>query len=715
MNYYNVIDQLSDLESLEEDYSKWSSLSYGQRRMSDEDCLRLHGMTNQQLYEQTKAKLVNYNIGDGPIKESSYQLDEDYQQKVDLTKQVGYSPNINLLIPYSYKSEQELIDAFETYQYLGYKSRLMSDEYSRQIWGFTVPDIFTFEKERLSNDKAELESPVDEMSIIEEKYEKSESKRITSVIESMIAKDDKIGLLQNRLQQYYEGVPDSIKEVYEKMDDLILDTVNQKFDREYWNDRLPAYTPYFTMDEMFDNQVVGNLDYNEWKDKLIEAVQHNDYDSMYQLGWNPGVAFTEKNVEYARQRQLNWLEHNIPKIVDIQGISEKFDNVLTETSDEAHQIYKENDLYPLFIVLSYTGSLVGKGINFVKKSQWSHAGISTDVELKQINSYNFRGKEYNGFTEDNLGRYLKENGDSTIEVICIFVDHKTFIKVKGAIRDIKNKVKDTRYNFGNIVNMMFNKAKKFDYPENLALVCSQFVDLTLRVANIELVNKPNNLVLPQDFANIATKNPKAYKVYEGLARRYDYKKVERDIMTMVEKKSVENIKGEDKEDIKYDKIEDKDGVIETLNLLSDLIRPEKIITEKFFPIKVSDEGDVSIELKQDLEQQYQDCHKTLTTYSINNISGMKHEIAHLFYLNNIIESKIKKMKKKNPNYKSMVDLRARIINDFRKYLKIITLEEPDFNFGKYFKESEFYNGAITIDHGLMKLSGKLISKFMRGL
>ena len=719
MNKFNVIDQVSSLESLEEDYNAWSSLPYSDRRLSDDECLRVNGMTNLEFYEQAKSKFTGYNPYNTSVNEN-YTIDEDYLDKVNSADQMAASPNITILIPYKYTSEEELVKAYEEYQYLPFKSRLMSDEYSRQIWGYTVPDIFTFEKERLTTDPAEREFPVDEMGLIDEiAYESIEAKRIKNLIESKVMAGDKIGLLQTRLQQYYQNVPKTIKEAYEAEDSLVLDTVNDKFDKQFWRENMAHYVPYFTVDEMMSDPYceAGMMNHDDWKDKLLEAVHGIDEDRMRELGWNPAVAFTEKNIGYAKERQLNWLEHNIAHIVNIEGISNKFGTVTEAINGpEIKALYKENDLYPVLIVLSYTGSVAGKVINAVKKSQWSHAGISTEVGLKSISSYNFRGKEYNGFTEDNLSRYLKENGDTQIQVLCIFVDHKTFIKVKSTIKDIKSNVKNTKYDFPNLINMAFNRAKKFEYPENLALVCSQFVDLVLRVSNIELVNKANNLVLPQDFSNISGKNPKVYKVYEGLARRYRPESIERDISVMLQKHSVENIRSDADKPIEHDKVEDKEGVIETLNIMTYLLRVEPVVTERFFPIKVRDNGDISIEFKKDLEQQYQESHKLLTTYGKDNLDGIKHELAHLFYLNSIIEGKINKMKKADDDYTTLANLRARILNDFKKYIKVVNKAEPGFQFGKYFQDSEYYNGAITLDNGLMKLSGKIISKFFsRGL
>ena len=64
----------------------------------------------------------------------------------------------------------------------------------------------------------------------------------------------------------------------------------------------------------------------------------------------------------------------------------------------------------------------------------------------------------------------------------------------------------------------------------------------MNVANIKLFdNKPDNLVIPQDFANIKN-NPKIYKVYEGYARSYSDRIVEAKLHELIEANDDENLR-----------------------------------------------------------------------------------------------------------------------------------------------------------------------------
>ena len=87
----------------------------------------------------------------------------------------------------------------------------------------------------------------------------------------------------------------------------------------------------------------------------------------------------------------------------------------------------------------------------------------------------------------------------------------------------------------------------------------------------------------------------------------------------------------------------------------------------------------------------------------------------MFYINSVIEKKIEKMKKADDDYKTLMDLRARVLNDFKKYFNYVAKEEKDFDFEEYFKHTDYYNGSLTIDNTTMKYSGMLIKKFLRSI
>lgn len=71
------------------------------------------------------------------------------------------------------------------------------------------------------------------------------------------------------------------------------------------------------------------------------------------------------------------------------------------------------------------------------------------------------------------------------------------------------------------------------------------------------------------------------------------------------------------------------------------------------------------------------------------------------------------MKKGDNSYKELIDLRARVINDFKKYFKIVQSIEPDFDFETYIKDSEYYDKTIIVDKHTLKYTGKTIKEIIK--
>ena len=77
-------------------------------------------------------------------------------------------------------------------------------------------------------------------------------------------------------------------------------------------------------------------------------------------------------------------------------------------------------------------------------------------------------------------------------------------------------------------------------------------------------------------------------------------------------------------------------------------------------------------------------------------------------MNYLLEKKIysnKYKKKKDANIK----VRARILNDFNKYMKSLLKINPNFNFSQYYESSPFYANTIQIDNGTVKGIKSLIN------
>ncbi len=113
----------------------------------------------------------------------------------------------------------------------------------------------------------------------------------------------------------------------------------------------------------------------------------------------------------------------------------------------------------------------------------------------------------------------------------------------------------------------------------------------------------------------------------------------------------------------------------------------------------------------DFDHKFSLSHKSLKLYEeIENLEGIKYELSKLWFLNNLLEKKIyseSDKSKKDGYHKS----RARILNDFHKYSKIVNSKDKEFNFTDYYNNSPFSDVTIKINNSTLYHGGKLIKNY----
>ena len=728
MDKYNVITPTPDLTELENDMVQWSNLPYKFRLRSDEECIRKYNLTNIQLFNRIKAMILNNTFPEDEkligksISESfeiTFDNNEETNDKRKIASKLEESPNIVIISPLDDNENYTMDDLnakYTKYLLLTQKNRKFSNSYSINLWGYDVPNMYSIIRQKIMDNEADT---TNDLNIIS-KSDSTIYPILKSVTEASLY-NDKLSILKSKLDSVDESIHPYHKAQYESL----FGSISEEID---YLSILPKVVPFFTIDEMeefgLSNNEAANINpkyYYNTLSKLMIQYENNRTDELeskiISLGWNPSVPLTESNLQFARERQAKWLNKKGINIIDISNIPIT-ENIVLESSSQMNKLYKERGLYPIYISLCYCGGIFSKGIRFIKHSKYTHAGLSLDSDLKAISTFQF-SQDWKGFANDSLDKYVTENKDSLLMVLALFVDNNTKIKIDSVIRDFISKQEKTKYGFGNLYNIMVNKSAEND-PENLYLVCSQFVDTVLKLADIDITNKSSNLVIPEDFARV--NNPKVFKLYEGLARKYNEKEVEDKIYSLFQTMNPNSIKysqimesSNDIISIAFMESSDNEEANSILKEMRDLLTPTSIITEKKIPIEFNDKGDLIIKTYKSLEDQYQEAHKLLLQYGDKNIEGIKHELARLFAINTIIEKKIKKMKKDDDKYKKFIDLRARVLNDFKKYFKIVAEAEPDFDFCEYFKTTEYYNGNIIVDNSILKITGKLIKIFLKSL
>lgn len=270
-----------------------------------------------------------------------------------------------------------------------------------------------------------------------------------------------------------------------------------------------------------------------------------------------------------------------------------------------------------------------------------------------------------------------------------------------------------------IFNLVMNKTK--DTSLSLSLICSQFVDVILKAVNIDLSGKPSNLVTPGDFDRVSNNSTTIFDLFHDFVEKYKPSTIKRKVKSLMVSKQFVVVKPVTEcLDFLYDNY--CDTIVKTENIKVDKILKEVsnmltanaiIIEAKPLPVRFNKTGNLYIDLPRDLEMEYQESHKLLTAYTEDNLEGIKHELARLFYINSIIERKIKKMNKADDEYKKLIDLRARVLNDYKKYLSVILKAEKEFDFETYMRNSEYYNKTIVVDKHTLKYTGATIKELIK--
>ena len=404
-------------------------------------------------------------------------------QKVD---QLNSDPTV-AIIPDWIQYEDELISLYRKYSLLPKKFKAISNQYSMSLFGYNVPNMYALQRDKI----------IDNDYIFENENKLAELRKV-------------------------------IKESSEYRE--LIDIKEGCYDFSDY-----SAVPWFTLDE--DYCKLEHFEDPDYTNKLVEAARQYKYqptlencNALLDLGWNPSVDLTKQTIKYAKKRQMNWLTEHSSFIYDLT----KTDiSSIQESSKVMKAVYNDLNVYPVYIVLSWTNTNYGKLIRFVKNSKYTHAGMSLDSNLQEILTFKYDSLS-TGFEIENLKGYINTYRDCQIEVLCLFVDKETLKKLKASI-DYYKKAKDvTKYGFKNLFNILLNKKKEFTEFDT-EMVCSQFVDHILKLCDIDITGKANNLVIPQDYATIASANPKVYKIYEGYGKDYIDGKVESVIKDLLDK------------------------------------------------------------------------------------------------------------------------------------------------------------------------------------
>ena len=171
----------------------------------------------------------------------------------------------------------------------------------------------------------------------------------------------------------------------------------------------------------------------------------------------------------------------------------------------------------VYIVLTYTGSMLSRAIKVVTNDKYTHTSISLHEGLSTMYSF---GRKYpriplfGGFVVEKLNDGVYNVFKDTYAIVLEFnVNEDEYNKLLKNIEIYEANKDKYKYNFLGLITLLFN----YSYKRKNHMFCSQFVDSVLKEAGINLVDKSSEFVRPIDFYN----NEKLKVAYHGKLNEYN--------------------------------------------------------------------------------------------------------------------------------------------------------------------------------------------------
>lgn len=170
----------------------------------------------------------------------------------------------------------------------------------------------------------------------------------------------------------------------------------------------------------------------------------------------------------------------------------------------------------IYIVLTYTGSVLSKIVKYYTKDKYSHVSIALDANLKELYSFG-RLNPYNpykaGFVHEEVNRGTFARFKNTIGAVYSFkVTDEEYFRISYAIEYMKENRE--KYKF-NIIGLFFVSINR-KYKRQNSFYCAEFVKYILeKTLDKKLLPE---IVKPMDFLELDNME----LIYEGLFKKYAY-------------------------------------------------------------------------------------------------------------------------------------------------------------------------------------------------
>lgn len=174
-------------------------------------------------------------------------------------------------------------------------------------------------------------------------------------------------------------------------------------------------------------------------------------------------------------------------------------------------------LREVYIVTTYTGTVLSSVIRNCTKVPYAHVSISLDSSLSPMYAM---GRVYPrtpviaGLVQENISEGLYALKPKTLcRVYSLEITEEQYNRLKSNIDEVWGKRKDYKYDVKGLVRLRINRPKPI---KKNRYVCSNFVADLLEDSGIYIFKKPSYMIQPKDFLN----NENLKLTYEGLLSEY---------------------------------------------------------------------------------------------------------------------------------------------------------------------------------------------------
>lgn len=171
----------------------------------------------------------------------------------------------------------------------------------------------------------------------------------------------------------------------------------------------------------------------------------------------------------------------------------------------------------IYIILTYTGTILSKIIKFYTKDQFAHVSLALDVNLNQMYSFG-RLHPYNPFVGGFVHEYINQGTykrfkNTRARIIEIEINKTQYYKLKKIINYME--IHKTLYKFN--IWGLFAVAFHLKIKGKNSFYCAEFIKYVTEKSNINM-NLPE-LVKPENFNNELL----GHIIYNGLLNEYTVK------------------------------------------------------------------------------------------------------------------------------------------------------------------------------------------------